>query len=67
MDIGRVRLFDRSKGWGFIQRDKDRADVFVHWSEVQGREQGNLFTGERVEFAVEEGQRGLVARDVRVI
>ncbi len=60
---GTVKWFNGSKGYGFIERE-DGADVFVHFSEIQGDGFRNLEEGQRVEFTVEQGQKGPQATNV---
>jgi len=61
--IGTVKWFNGSKGYGFIEREGGK-DVFVHYSAIQGGGFRNLEEGQRVEFTVEEGQKGPQAADV---
>ena len=62
-EIGTVKWFNASKGYGFIARE-DAEDVFVHYSAIQGDGYRNLDEGQRVEFSVEQGSKGLQAVDV---
>jgi CspA family cold shock protein len=62
---GTVKWFNDEKGYGFIQRDDGERDVFVHFSSIRdmgGRR--SLADGQRVEFGVEDGPKGLRATDV---
>ena len=61
--IGTVKWFNGSKGYGFIEREGG-PDVFVHFSAIQGEGFRNLEEGQRVEFTVEEGQKGPQAVNV---
>ena len=61
---GTVKWFSRTKGYGFITQP-DGPDVFVHYSAVQGEGFRNLDEGQRVEFTVQQGPKGLQAADVR--
>lgn len=61
--VGTVKWFNTSKGYGFIERE-DGSDVFVHFSAIQGSGFRNLEEGERVEFEVVEGPKGLQAANV---
>ena len=63
---GTVKWFDGAKGFGFIQREEG-ADLFVHFSAVRGDGYRNLEEGQRVEFNVEQGRKGLQATDVAVL
>ncbi|MBA3661861.1 MAG: cold-shock protein [Gammaproteobacteria bacterium] len=63
---GTVKWFNNSKGFGFIQRDKGD-DVFVHFKSIIGDGYKSLEEGQRVEFAVSQGQKGLQAEEVKVI
>jgi CspA family cold shock protein len=60
---GTVKWFNGGKGYGFIERDAG-GDVFVHYNDIQGEGYRNLFEGQRVEFSVEEGQKGPKAANV---
>ena len=62
-EIGTVKWFNGSKGYGFISRE-GADDVFVHYSAIQGDGFRNLDEGQRVEFSVEQGQKGLQATNV---
>jgi len=62
-EIGTVKWFNASKGYGFISRE-GADDVFVHYSAIQGDGFRNLDEGQRVEFSVERGQKGLQATNV---
>jgi len=63
-EVGVVKWFNDSKGYGFIQRDGND-DVFVHFSSIQMPGFKSLAEGQRVEFRVEQGQKGPQAVDVR--
>ena len=64
---GTVKWFNGSKGFGFIQR-AEGADVFVHFSALADNGgYRNLEEGQRVEFTVVQGQKGLQAENVTVI
>jgi len=60
---GTVKWFNGSKGYGFIERE-DGEDLFVHFNSIIGDGFRNLDEGQRVEFNVVEGQKGLQAQDV---
>jgi CspA family cold shock protein len=62
-EVGTVKWFNSSKGFGFIERENG-ADVFVHYSAISGDGYRNLEEGQRVEFTVGEGQKGPAAQDV---
>jgi CspA family cold shock protein len=61
---GTVKWFNGSKGYGFIAPDNGGEDVFVHYSAIQAAGYRNLDEGDRVEFSVEDGKKGLQAADV---
>ncbi len=63
-ETGIVKWFNRSKGYGFIERDQG-GDIFVHNSEIHGL--GFLEEGQRVDFTVGQGDKGSRAEDVRVL
>lgn len=65
-EIGTVKWFNGSKGYGFISREGG-PDVFVHFSAIVADGYRNLEEGQRVEFVVEQGPKGLQAAEVRAI
>jgi CspA family cold shock protein len=64
--VGTVKWFNGTKGYGFLSQEGG-ADVFVHFSAIQGEGYRNLEEGQKVEFTVQQGPKGLQAADVRVI
>ena len=66
MATGRVKWFNNSKGYGFIEQEGDK-DVFVHYSAIQGGGYRSLEEGQAVEFEVQPGQKGPQAANVRLI
>jgi CspA family cold shock protein len=62
-EIGTVKWFNGSKGYGFISRE-DADDVFVHHSAILMEGFKTLDEGQRVEFSVEPGPKGLQAVSV---
>jgi len=62
-EIGTVKWFNNTKGYGFIARE-DAEDVFVHHTAIQGEGYKSLDEGQRVEFSVEQGPKGLQAAQV---
>ena len=65
-ETGTVKWFNNGKGYGFIEREGGD-DVFVHYSEIEGDGFKSLDEGQRVEFAVTEGDKGLQATSVTKI
>lgn len=62
-ESGTVKWFNDSKGFGFIKRESG-PDVFVHYSAIRGQGRRTLADGDRVEFSVVDGAKGLQASDV---
>lgn len=64
--VGTVKWFNGAKGYGFIARDGG-PDVFVHFSAIQGQGFKNLEEGQKVEFTIEQGPKGLQAANVVIL
>lgn len=62
-ESGAVKWFNGTKGFGFITRDSGE-DIFVHFRSIRGEGHRTLRDGERVEFEVTDGDKGLQADDV---
>ena len=67
MTTGTVKWFNGEKGYGFISPDDGSADVFVHYSVIQSDGFKKLDEGDKVEFEVERGAKGLQATTARKI
>lgn len=61
--IGTVKWFNDAKGFGFISRDNG-PDVFVHFRSITGSGHRSLAEGQKVQFRVAQGPKGLQAEDV---
>ena len=59
-EVGTVKWFNNGKGYGFIEREGGD-DVFVHYSEISGDGFKSLDEGQKVEFTVADGDKGLQA------
>ena len=66
MEQGTVKWFNNAKGFGFIEREEGE-DVFVHYNAIEGDGYKALEEGDKVQFEVEEGAKGLQATSVSKI
>ena len=66
MAEGTVKWFSNEKGYGFIER-AEGDDVFVHFSAIGGDGYKSLQEGQQVEFDIEQGDKGLQAKNVQVL
>jgi CspA family cold shock protein len=64
---GTVKWFNGAKGYGFIAPDDGSEDVFVQFSAIQAEGYRNLDEGDRVEFTMEQGKKGLQAVNVQKV
>jgi len=63
MEQGTVKWFNNAKGYGFITRENGE-DLFVHFKSIAGEGYKSLKQGEKVQFDVEQGQKGMEAVNV---
>lgn len=66
MPTGKVKWFNNSKGFGFIQQE-DGTDIFVHFSAITGEGYKTLDEGQSVSFEITQGPKGLQAANVQKI
>ena len=64
--IGTVKWFNNAKGYGFITQDSGD-DIFVHFRQIRGEGYRTLQEGQKVEFSMIQGQKGLQAEDVSAV
>jgi CspA family cold shock protein len=67
MASGTVKWFNDAKGFGFITQDGGGDDVFVHHTAIQSEGFRSLQEGQRGEFEVKKGPKGLQAANVRAV
>lgn len=71
--IGKVKRFSTEKGYGFIESEDVRyslnttEDIFVHYSDIVYEGYKTLMLGDTVEFNVEEREKGLIAKKVKLV
>lgn len=65
MHTGKVKWFDRKKGFGFIVGPQQGQDIFVHYTSIEGDGFRSLKDGENVEFELVESDKGFQAHKVR--
>jgi CspA family cold shock protein len=65
MAQGTVKWFNDAKGFGFIKPDDGGADLFAHFSEIQGNGFRSLQENQRVEYTVTQGKKGPQASQIR--
>jgi CspA family cold shock protein len=66
MPQGTVKWFNNKRGWGFIVKE-DGEDIFVHYSAIKGDGFRSLDEGQRVQFEIENGDKGPAAANVEPI
>ncbi len=64
---GIVNWFNAEKGFGFIERENEKGDIFVHFQDIDMDGYKTLEKGEMVEFLVDTSPKGNIARHVTVI
>lgn len=65
MTVGTVKWFSNSKGYGFISPEEGGEDVFAHFSAIEMDGYKTLNEGQRVEFEITEGPKGLQASTIK--
>ena len=65
MATGTVKWFNETKGFGFITPDGGGADLFAHFSEIQGSGFKTLKEGQKVSFEVSQGPKGKQASNIQ--
>lgn len=63
MSKGKVKWFNRNKGYGFIEMDEGK-DLFVHYTDIEGSGYRSLDEGDEVEFEIKKGPKGEQATNV---
>lgn len=66
-ETGKVKWFNDSKGFGFVERDNGKGDVFVHHSAISMTGFKSLAEGQKVEFDVTKGDKGFQAGNVTIL
>ena len=68
MPTGTVKWFSNVKGYGFVNTDDDKEqDIFAHYSAIEMDGYKKLTSGQKIEFEIDEGPKGLQAQKIRSI
>ena len=67
MATGTVKWFNNAKGYGFVTPDQGEQDVFVHFSAINMDGYKTLKEGQKVQFELEEGPKGLHAANLQSV
>lgn len=68
MTIGTVKWFSNIKGYGFVNTEDDEsADIFAHFSAIQMEGYKKLSSGQKIEFDIDDGPKGLQAQHIRSV
>lgn len=66
MATGTVKWFSNVKGYGFVNTDENEdEDIFVHFSAIEMEGYKKLTSGQKIEFDINEGPKGLQAQNIR--
>ena len=65
-EVGKVKWFNATKGFGFIERDEGD-DVFVHYRAINAKGYRSLEEGQKVDFTITQSNKGLQAEDVNIV
>ncbi|MFL0809080.1 MAG: cold shock domain-containing protein [Agarilytica sp.] len=64
---GTVKWFNNARGYGFITGEEKPGDIFVHYRNIRGEGYRSLLEGQKVEFELQEGEKGLQAENVECV
>lgn len=67
MDTGTVKMFNSTKGFGFISPDNGGEELFVHFKEIQMDGYKKLLEGQRVSYVAVKGAKGMQATNVQLL
>ena len=67
MASGTVKWFSNAKGYGFILPDEGEEDVFAHFSAIEMDGYKTLKQGQKVQFEINQGPKGLQASNIRAV
>ena len=67
MNTGKVKWFEKLKGFGFITPDDGSVELFVHFTAIVGDGYRTLKDGDRVTYEIAENEKGVYAKEVKVI
>ena len=65
--VGSVKWFNNARGYGFITNGEAGGDIFVHYRSIRGDGYKSLAEGQKVEFELQQGDKGLQAQDVACV
>lgn len=66
-ESGTVKWFNNARGYGFITAEEKDGDIFVHYRNIRGDGYRSLLEGQKVEFELQTGEKGLQAEDVECV